>query len=967
MEAFLEHPEGRNPSTSSASGGTAQARWQRITEIVGAASEMDASSREAYVSEQCGSDDSLRLEIESLLRELGDSAALLQSRAAAAYLRSPDFAPGTLLHRYRIEEKIGEGGMGVVYRAVDERLKRVVALKVLRFRLLDSLCRENLLREAQVAAALSHPNIVSVYDTGSSGETDFIAMEYVHGITLDEIVARGPLPLQNAVRYAQQIASALAKAHAAGIVHRDLKPGNVILAEDGNLKVLDFGLAKRLQAPADAAVPAAQPSETNGAATDLNRTGQGAVFGTPAYMSPEQARGEVVDERSDIFTFGVILYELVSGRKPFRGANSADILNKIRSGSAPHLHDAAPKAPAALCKLVSQCMQHAPERRPKATEIVDALHAPGARRKTQAWAVAAALFLLISAAPLVLLLRSPRHAPAPQLSIEPLTFDPGDEISPSFSPDGKQVAFAWRREDEDKFSIYRMPVGGGRAQRLTDGTRNDFSPIWSPDGREIAFVRRQAGQPSSIQLMPASGGVARKLTDLLRTPWNMSRDLAWSADSKWLAYADEDPPIRGVSIFAVAIKTGEKRILAQPNFGGEYARPAFSPDGEKLAFTDYRNGVARLRLLRLKRNMTPDGVSWPIRLRGFQDAVCTDSMWLDSGRRLLFQSNKNGASLQLWRVDLKGSRTHELVPELAGSLGEGAYAPVLSRRAHSLAFSRVSQDMNIWQVALSGPERGRLRRLIASTRQETFPEYSPDARRVAFESDRSGFPEIWISNADGTGAYALTHFGGPVTGSPAWSPDGSRIAFDSRASGEAEIYVAEAAPGSKPRRITYSGGENMLPVWSADGHFIYYDSRRAGADESWRVPAEGGAPEQITTTSVFAQQVSPDGKYLYFMRTPPKPGIYQLDLATGKQRRVVANASERSFSATRRGVYYLFHINAYTEVLRFWDARTRTDSPLVRIEGRQAGGLSVSQDDASALFVKDDHGGPDLMLVKNFN
>jgi Tol biopolymer transport system component len=317
-------------------------------------------------------------------------------------------------------------------------------------------------------------------------------------------------------------------------------------------------------------------------------------------------------------------------------------------------------------------------------------------------------------------------------------------------------------------------------------------------------------------------------------------------------------------------------------------------------------------------------------------------------------------------VDIQGSEANELVPAMVGSLGEGALSPTISRPANYLAFARLSQDKNIWRVSLSGKEKGQQKRLIGSTRQENFPEYSPDGSRIAFESDRSGFPEIWISNSDGTGAFPLTNFGGPVTGSPAWSPDGLRIAFDSRASGRAEIFVTNAAAGSKARPLTTGGADNILPVWSADGRFVYYASKRAGIHQGWRVSAEGGEPEQITSTSTFAQRISPDDKYLYFMQDPPDAGIYQFDLATKKQIRIVAAASERSFTVTKRGVYYLFSLDPYNEFLRIWDARTHRDSSLVLIQGRRAGGLSVSQDDSAALVVKDDRGGPDLMLVKDF-
>ena len=970
MKADLEQPDEQSRLGTNTPTTGIEARWQRITELVASAWELPASMRQSYISEHCGSDASMCEEVENLLQQLGDSSALLRTGALEiSDLGIPDIAPGTLLGRYRVQEKIGEGGMGVVYRAHDELLDRIVALKVLRRRLVDPQFRERLLREAQMTAALTHPNIVTVYDTGSSGEIDFIVMEYVSGVALNELIPRGPLRIHDAIRYSRQIASALAKAHSAGIVHRDLKPGNVILAEDGTVKVLDFGLAKRLAIQFDPVLLDLDSSSRKHESSHLNQTVQGAVLGTLAYMSPEQARGDPVDECSDIFSFGAILFELVSGHKAFRFGSLSEILSAIGSGRVPRLADGPRRVPQALDDLVARCMQKDARQRPRAAEIVLTLQALENPPRTKTWIAAAAALTILAITFSVLLLKPSAQIPEVQLSARPLTSDPGDEIGSSFSPDGKQVVFSWRREDENNFNLYVMPVAGGPPIRLTVTAFDDLSPVWSPDGRYIAFIRGASGQPASILFLPAAGGSPRQLTTMSSTPWMFRADLDWSPDSKWIAFADEDHRAGNWGIFAVALQTRERRTLAAPSRRGvDYIQPVFSPNGRELAFSGDQNGVSQLRLLRLKSDGNPDGASWPIRMRGFQNAISNNPMWRHNGRELLFFSNKSGSGGHLWTVDVTNSQHRELVPYLIGSLEEGAVLPALSRKGNFLAFTRVTQDKNIWRVSLSSPEAGQLTKLISSTRQENFPEYSPDGRRVAFESDRSGFPEVWISNADGSGPFALTHFNGPVTGSPAWSPDGTQIAFGSAALGTPEVFVIRAEPGAKPRQVTFGGGPNFVPCWSADGGFIFFTSTRTGNSRIWRIPAQGGQAQQITNSLAFAPHASPDGKYLYFMAgRSDASDIRQFDLTTGQETRIAGTTTERSFSVTARGVYYLHSLDAHAEVLRFWNPVTKQESPLARITGRLAGGLSVSSDGRFALLVKDDRGGADLMLVENFN
>ncbi|MDQ2840500.1 MAG: hypothetical protein M3Y72_05565 [Acidobacteriota bacterium] len=365
--------------------------------------------------------------------------------------------------------------------------------------------------------------------------------------------------------------------------------------------------------------------------------------------------------------------------------------------------------------------------------------------------------------------------------------------------------------------------------------------------------------------------------------------------------------------------------------------------------------------------MRADGDSWSLRFPGFDGFISNDPMWLQKGGRLLFLSNKNGAGGHLWTVDPAGSSEALHIPQVAGSLGDGVRLPALSKAGHHLAFTKLSEDENIWRVDLTGNSAGRLKKLIGSTRQEKYPQYSPDVRFIAFESDRSGFPEIWVAQADGTHEFALTNFRGPVTGSPSWSPDGKQIAFDTRASVQPQVFVMNVEAGSKPRQITHGPGDNVLPCWSADGQFIYFNSARTGDSRIWKISAAGGTAEQVTTHFSFDPQVSPDGKTLYFMTGRGENSeIHRLDLSSRDEERVVSSARDRSFSPTNRGVYYLQRITATSQFLRFWNSQTKQDTVITRIEGRSYSGLSASQDNRLVLLVKDDAGGMDLMLVDDF-
>ncbi len=507
-------------------------------------------------------------------------------------------APGTILHHYRIGSTIGEGAMGVVYEGLDTRLQRPVAVKVLALdNVADPARKHRFAQEAQAASALNHPNIVTVYDVGSDQGVDFIVMEFVRGKTLQQLIPPTGISPALAMRYAVQIADAMAKAHAVGILHRDLKPSNIMVTDDHRIKVLDFGLAKLVDTPHP-------PFADN--ATTLALTEKGMLVGTTAYMSPEQAEGRPVDQRSDIFSFGSILYKLVTGRRPFTGDSQLAVLARVVNEDPTPPGSIASPIPSDLDKAILRCLRKDPARRFQtmadlkvALEDIEAAAAPrraGATESTwisKRWWAGATLVLLLLIGAAFSMLR-PRGSPEPAepLRAVAMTTFPGQEQYPSISPDGKQVTFSWNGPKQDNFNIYVQQIGAGVPLQLTTSAERDYNPVWSPDGRWIAFLRT-AAQPltSEVRLIAPLGGPERKVAEIrAREIIGVPMLLSWCPDGSCVVVTDSPGDGQPDALFALSLETGEKRQLTSPEptaFGD--SQPAISPDGRWLVFRRQRH------------------------------------------------------------------------------------------------------------------------------------------------------------------------------------------------------------------------------------------------------------------------------------------------------------------------------------------------------------------------------------------
>ena len=524
---------------------------------------------------------------------------------------------GTRLGSYEILSGIGAGGMGEVYRARDTKLGRDVAIKVLPEAFIldpDRLARFK--REAHVLAALNHPNIAAIYGFEESDGIQALVLELVEGPTLADRIAQGPMRIDEALPIARQIAEALDAAHEKGIIHRDLKPANIKLRADGVMKVLDFGLAKVFSS--DGSIADESPTITAAGTRD------GAILGTAAYMSPEQARGRAVDKRTDIWAFGCVLYELLAGRLAFAGATLSDTIAAILEHE-PDWRALPGVTPPRIRQLLRRCLEKDPKRRlrdigdaaielapDQSADSVIPLNPAVPRRK---WiSVAAVLALIGTAGAAIWFWPRPEAPPASALVAVPITSYPGRELYPSFSPDGTQVAFAWDGERQDNFDIYVKLAGpAGVPLRLTTDPATDTSPAWSPDGRWIAFVRLLPNQRGALILVPPLPGPERHLAEIdLTQPWLSDVEgpvVAWSPDSSSLIVRNKPSPAEPEGLFALSVATGEWRRLTSlpPNVRMDTG-PALSPDGRRLAFTRSVGwGISDLYVLPLTDDLRPAG------------------------------------------------------------------------------------------------------------------------------------------------------------------------------------------------------------------------------------------------------------------------------------------------------------------------------------------------------------------------
>jgi Tol biopolymer transport system component/DNA-binding winged helix-turn-helix (wHTH) protein len=565
----------------------------------------------------------------------------------------------------------------------------------------------------------------------------------------------------------------------------------------------------------------------------------------------------------------------------------------------------------------------------------------------------------------------------------PLITLPGVTRYPSLSPDGDRVAFTWTGPNQDNPDVYVQQIGVGAPLRLTTDPANDFDPVWSPDGRWIAFLRRSAEDPgrSEVRLVPPPGGPERKISEIHipQTYFLIPPYLAWCPDSSCLILTDTLGQGQPAGLFVLSLETGEKRQLThpQPSALGD-SHPAISPDSRWLVFRRVLNGarIGELHRLRLRAGIVADGDPEPL------TPVSLDAgypAWVANGKEILFATDAAELQGNLWKLSVPDRGA----PERLAFVGEDGLMPVVSqpRPGHGsrLVYVRSFHDSNIWRVETSAagvPSSRRPVVAVSSSRRDAVPQLSPDGRRVAFVSDRSGSDEVWISDLDGSNAVQLTTLEIAV-GAPVWSPDGQRIVFQASRDRQTEICMV-AATGGTPRIVTSDAGDGARPSFSHDGKWIYFASTRSGTRQIWQMPASGGNAKQITSNGAFAAFESPDGAYLYYNQSMGTPSpLWRVPSSGGTAVKVLDGVVLGDFAVLAQGIYYIDRVPGHGGLLyldrppgetrlQYFDLETQKSTTVAGDLGNISLGLTASRDGRTILYTRVDSSLDDLVLVENF-
>ncbi|HEX4950322.1 MAG TPA: protein kinase [Blastocatellia bacterium] len=877
-------------------------RWQQVKAIFLSALEREPQERALFLAQACSDDPQLKSEVEALIsshQQAGGSLETMVMDVAAQMLNGQQTAP-TVAQKvgpYELVKKIGAGGMGEVYLARDNRLARQVALKLLPAHVgQDKQRLDRFKQEARTASALNHPNILTIYEIGEEAGRPFIATELIEGETLRERIAAARLPLNDALEVAVQVATGLSAAHEAGIVHRDIKPENLMLRHDGYVKILDFGLAKLINPHADGVEISTQV-----------KTNEGVVMGTPRYMSPEQARGQKVDGRTDIFSLGTVLYEMLSGRAPFAGATPGDLIVAILEREEPPVSHYAEGIPAeldgvvrkALCKEREERYQTAKEllsdlkaikhrlefeaelersgqpreenRSPVAVGARQAVRTADAeaqttkrgeyaiteskRQKRNVLLIAGAVIVVAVAGYLVWRFQSRNEAalsPPRNAAFTQLTDQGGPEYFPSLAPDGK--SFVYASYASGNWDIYFQRVGGKNAINLTkDAVADDTQPAFSPDGERITFRSERDG--GGIFVMGATGESVKRLTDFGYNP-------AWSPDGKEIACAEENtvtnPVMRWSAnnrVWTVSVSTGEKRLVMT-----EGTQPNWSPNGHRIALSGRLKPGGRRDIFTI-----PAGGGETIEVTT-DPATDWNPVWSPDGKYLYFVSDRSG-SMNLWRVPVEEHSGKVLgQPEAVTTPSPFSAHLSFSRDGKRVVYAQIVSRANFQQVGFD-PRREKLMGqpawITQSSRWANTPDLSPDGEWLAFDSQGGQPEDLFVVRRDGTSLRQLTD-DAHRDRRPNWSPDGKQIVFFSNRSGKWEIWMINS-DGSGLQQLTDTPKEVTNAVWSPDGTRLVY--RNYGSSPSiievgkpWPEQSPEVLPSMKDLSDWFPWSWSPDGR-----------------------------------------------------------------------------------------------------------
>jgi serine/threonine protein kinase/Tol biopolymer transport system component len=836
-------------------------------------------------------------------------------------------APGTRLGPYEIVSRLGAGGMGEVYRARDTRLGRDVALKILPADVSRDPDRDaRFEQEARAAAALNHPNILGIYDVGRDNERSYIAAELADGEDLASIIARGPVSVRRLLDIATQIADGMASAHAAGIVHRDLKPANVMIATDGRAKILDFGLAKQ----ATHTLPASSDALT------VHQTQAGMIVGTVSYMSPEQARGRPTDHRSDQFSFGLVLYEMATGRKAFDKPESVQTMSAIISDEPPPIEA---KIPPPLRWTIDRCLSKEPAGRYESTRdlfhelrslrdhlseasgaiTAIAEHAPAARRP-RAWLLPAMFVLGVAATLAVILFRSgPALPDQSAYRFTPFSFEPGGQTSPVWSPDGKAVAYAARADITAPYQVYLRYLESPTPVQLTHMKVSGSPMRWSADGTRIFLLADS--RPAGIWSIATVGGEPEQLMTQPEHGTSNKRAIAISPDGQTVA-AFQSLADGTQTVWITSPLGSEPKKYTPDPFASKTVSNVptleFSPDGRHLLL------LANLG----RRGEEAWLLDYPPSGTGGVRQVLPDLRtyggtprftWMADNRHVVLSLlGTPDASVQLWMADLASGERHAITSGARSSSGAA-----ISPDGERLLFTDEAGDYDIVSVDL---ETAVPRKLIATARNELMPAWAANQPIMVYVSDRNGPNEIWLHRPDNPDRPIVTarDFRQGTTqwfAAPTLSPDGSRAIYTRVEEGTTPRIWISSVAGGAPVRLTNEDASEFTGSWSPDGAWFVYCSFRDGKVDLKKVKTTGQAtpillkkdipdgnvpswspdgnwiatganlvsPDGQTTKPLRQRSAhymfSADGKYVYSIGSDQGPeDLFRIDLATGAEK-----------------------------------------------------------------------------------
>lgn len=882
-------------------------RWQQVKEIFNSAIKYLPEHRGGFLSQACSGDEDLRSEVESLITSHEKEGSFIDEPAyyAAAELlanEKSELRSGYLIGNYEVLSFISRGGMGEVYLAQDKRLSRKVALKLLP----DAFTKDNdrlrrFEQEARAASALNHPNIITIYEIFQTSSTHVIATEYVEGETLRQRLARSSLSLTEALNIAIQIADALAAAHKAGIIHRDIKPENVMLRPDGYVKILDFGLAK-LSEDTTATIAAEAP-------TIQVRTGSGFVLGTAGYMSPEQARGLAVDNRSDIFSLGAVMYEMLARRKPFEGETPSDTLAAILKSEPTPLQHIVPQLPAELVRIVNKSLRKdreeryqvvkdlwldlkalkqelefqakldrslpsengdgltatidraqstAAEARPESSDTRSAINtiteSLSLEIKRHKFGTAVALAIVLAVTGLgafgiyKLINRKPEVGAFQNIHLARLT-NSGDVIDATISPDGKYIVYV--RSDRNVQSLWIRQASTANDKVIVPAAAvGYFGMSFSPDGSEIYYVIKSNLDAGALYRVPTLGGPPVKILEKIDGP------VSFSPDGKRFVLVRGNYPNAGESALVIANADGSNEqtlvVKRRPDVFSPifFTGPSWSPDGKLIA----ASVMTSSRLCNV--------LTFP--LEGGSEQVVTREPWPFAARvqwlrdmsGLLVVAGDAPGAAQQWFLSYPGGEKRRVTNDLSGYR-----AIALTADGQKLATIAGEGLVNVW-VAPDGEAENAVRLPTGNVgfygTGGNNLAWTPD-HRIVYSSNEGGRADIWIANSDGSERKQLTTNGGVF---PSVASDGRYIVFVSARQGGRAIWRINIE-GSNPTRLT-KGPSDSVPVVTPDGKWVLYISTDGPQPTLWKVSIDGGSAVQVTDQVASSAVISPDGKLLAY-------------------------------------------------------------------------------------------------------